>query len=82
MKMYTDAMRRAFHSIEAPKGFAGIELLDNDNFITIRLNEKLFANLDEFAKREAIQYVFLVKKALEDNGAVVLVVRKALGENK
>ena len=80
MQMYTDAMKRAFHSIEAPKGFAGIELLDNDNFITIRLNEKLFANLDEFAKREAIQYVFLVKKALEDNGAVVLVVRKALGE--
>jgi len=78
--MYTDAMKRAFHSISAPPGFAGIELLDNENFITIRLNEKLFANLDEFAKREAIQYVFLVKKALEDNGAVVLVVRKALGE--
>ncbi len=78
--MYTDAMRRAFHSIEAPAGFAGVELLDNDNFITIRLNEKLFANLDEFAKRVAIQYVFKVKAALEDNGAVVLVVRKALGE--
>ena len=82
MPMYTDAMKRAFHSITAPDGFAGVELLDNDNFITIRLNEKLFANLDEFAKREAIQYVFLVKKALEDNGAIVLVVRKALGENK
>jgi hypothetical protein len=82
MKMYTDAMKRAFHSISAPKGFAGVELLDGDNFITIRLNEKLFAHLDEFAKREAIQYVFLVKKALEDNGAVVLVVRKALGEKK
>ena len=78
--VYTDAMKKAFHSITPPAGFAGIELLDNNNFITIRLNEKLFANLDEFAKREAIQYVFLVKKALEDNGAVVLVVRKALGE--
>jgi predicted DNA binding CopG/RHH family protein len=82
MQMYTDAMKRAFRSITAPKGFAGVELLENDNFITIRLDEKLFANLDEFAKREAIQYVFLVKKALEDNGAVVLVVRKALGEKK
>jgi len=82
MQMYTNAMKKAFHSITPPVGFAGVELLDNDNFITIRLNEKLFANLDEFAKREAIQYVFLVKKALEDNGAVVLVVRKALGENK
>ena len=82
MLMYTDAMKRAFHSIEAPKGFKGVQLLENENFITIRLDEKLFANLDEFAKREAIQYVFLVKKALEDNGAVVLVVRKALGEEK
>ena len=82
--MYTDAMKRAFHSLDhyAPKGFAGVELLDNDNFITIRLDEKKFANLDEFGKREAIQYVFLVKQALEDNGAVVLVVRKALGEKK
>jgi hypothetical protein len=75
-------MKRAFHSIAPPKGFAGVQLLDNENFITIKLDEKMFANLDEFAKREAVQYVFLVKKALEDNGAVVLVVRKALGENK
>jgi hypothetical protein len=80
--MYTDAMKRAFRSIAPPKGFAGVELLENENFITIRLDEKLFANLDEFGKRKAIQYVFLVKKALEDNGAIVLVVRKALGENK
>jgi len=84
MPMYTDAMKRAFHSLDShiPKGFRGVELLDNENFITIRLDEKRFANLDEFAKREAIQYVFLVKKALEDNGAIVLVVRKALGEKK
>jgi hypothetical protein len=78
--MYTDAMKRAFHSIRAPQGFSGIEVLDNDNFITIRLNEKTFAVLSEFEKREAIEYVFRVKAALEDNGAVVLVVRKALGE--
>lgn len=78
--MYTDAMKRAFHTIRPPKGFTGIELLDNDNFITVRLDEKIFASLDEFGKREAIEYVFKVKAALEDNGAVVLVVRKALGE--
>ena len=82
MQMYTDAMRRAFHSIHPPTGFSGIELLDNGSFITIRLDEKLFANLDEFAKREAIQYVILVKKALEENGAIVLVARKALGDKK
>jgi hypothetical protein len=78
---YTDAMKRAFHNIVPPKGFS-VELLDNGNFLTIRLNEKSFAKMDEFDKREAIHYVFLVKKALEDNGAVVLVVRKALGEDK
>jgi hypothetical protein len=76
--MYTDAMRRAFHSIQAPKGFKGVELLDNDNFLTIRLDEKNFASLLDSEKREAIEYVFKVKAALEDNGAVVLVARKAL----
>lgn len=76
---YTDAMRRAFHSITPPKGFAGVELVDNEHFISIRLDEKNFASLPEEDKRRAIEYVFRVKGALEDNGAVVLVVRKALG---
>jgi hypothetical protein len=74
-------MKRAFHSVRAPKSFSGIELIDNDNFISIRLNEKSFAVLSEEDKRSAIEYVFKVKAALEDNGAVVLVVRKALGGN-
>ena len=76
---YTDAMRRAFHSVTPPKGFAGVELVDNEHFISIRLDEKNFASLPEEDKRRAIEYVFKVKAALEDNGAVVLVVRKALG---
>lgn len=78
--MYTDAMRRAFHSIEAPKGFKGVELLENENFLTIRLDEKDFARLLDSEKRQALEYVFKVKAALEDNGAVVLVARKALGK--
>jgi hypothetical protein len=79
---YTDEMRRAFHSVLPPKGFAGIELIDNEHFISLRLDERTFANLPEEDKRRAIEYVFKVKNALEDNGAVVLVVRKALGENQ
>lgn len=75
--MYTDAMRRAFHQVEAPKGFS-VELLDNDQFLTLRLDEKRFATLTDESKREALQYVIKLKKALEENGAVVLVVRKAL----
>jgi hypothetical protein len=78
--IYTDEMRRAFHSIPAPKGFSGIELLLNEHFITLRLDEKAFARLLDSEKRQAIEYVFRVKAALEDNGAMVLVVRKALGE--
>lgn len=76
--MYTDQMRMAFHSIRPPKGFAGIELIDNEFFITIKLDEKNFFNLSDSDKRSAIEYVFKVKRALEDNGATVLIVRKAV----
>ncbi len=77
--VYTDSMRRAFHSITPPQGFSGVDLVDNEHFISIRLDEKTFAVLSDEDKRRAIEYVFKVKAALEDNGAVVLVVRKALG---
>jgi hypothetical protein len=76
--MYTDAMRRAFHQVEVPKGFAGVELIDNEFFLSIRLDEKNFAGLLDEDKRAALEYVIKLKKALEENGAVVLVVRKAL----
>jgi hypothetical protein len=79
--IYTDAMRRAFHSVTPPKNFK-IELMDSEHFLTIRLDEKNFASMLHDDKLEAIQYVIRVKKALEDNGATVLVVRKSLdGKN-
>jgi hypothetical protein len=37
--MYTSDMRRAFHSVIAPKGFK-VELIDNEHFLTIKLDEK------------------------------------------
>lgn len=74
---YTDAMRKAFHSIHAPKGFF-LEIIDNDHFLSLRLDEKNLASLSHDDKIEALQYVVRVKDALEQNGAVVLVVRKAL----
>jgi hypothetical protein len=77
---YTDAMRVAFHSVRAPHGFRGIEVVDNEYFVSLRLDEKDFASLSDDQKREAIEYVYKVKAALEDNGATVLVVRKALGD--
>lgn len=75
--MYTDAMRRAFRSLShfAPKGFS-LELIDNDSFITVRASEKSFMSLLDEDKRRAVEYMVRVKKALEDNGAIVLLVRE------
>jgi hypothetical protein len=73
--MYTDAMKRAFRSITPPKNF-GVQLIDNDNFITVKAKEEVFMRLADEDKRSAIEYMVRVKKALEDNGAIVLLVRE------
>ena len=75
--MYTDAMKRAFHNIIPPKNFA-ISLIDNDHFLTIKLNEKMFLHMTHDEKIEAVKYVSLVKNALEMEGAIVLVTREAI----
>ncbi len=73
--MYTDAMRRAFHSITPPKNFA-LQIIDHDHFITVKASEKQFMSLLDEDKRSAVEYMVRVKKALEDNGAIVLLVRE------
>ena len=75
--MYTDKMRLAFHSIRAPKNF-GVTLIDNDTFLTIKLDEKSFVSMTHDEKLDAIKYVSMVKKALEMEGAIVLVTREPL----
>ena len=70
-------MRRAFHSVRAPKGF-GVNIIDNDHFLTIKLDERHFAGLVHDEKIAALQYVVQLKKALEMEGAIVLVTREAL----
>ena len=75
--MYTDAMRRAFHAVQPPKGFS-IQLIDNDHFLTIKLEEKHFAKMAHDDKIAALQYTLQLKKALEMEGAIVLVTREAL----
>ena len=72
--MYTTEMAKAFHSIRPPKNFS-VQLLDNDHFLVVKANEQEFVRLAEDGKREAIEYLVRVKKALEDNGAIVLLVR-------
>ena len=75
--MYTDKMRMAFHSITAPKNF-GVSVIDNDTFITIKLDERSFVHMTHDEKLDAIKYVSIVKKALEMEGAIVLVTREPL----
>lgn len=73
--MYTDQMRRAFHSITPPKNFS-LQIIDHDHFITVKAQERQFMSLLDEDKRSAIEYMVRVKKALEDNGAIVLLVRE------
>lgn len=76
--MYTDSMKKAFRSLDhfCPRGFY-LQLIDNDNFITVKANEKTFMALETVElKRQAVEYMIRVKKALEDNGAIVLLVRE------
>ena len=75
--MYTDKMRMAFHSIIPPKNF-GINIIDNDTFLTIKLDERSFLPLTHDEKIEAVKYITNVKKALETEGAIVLITREAL----
>jgi hypothetical protein len=75
--MYTDSMRRAFHSIQAPKGFS-VTILDNEAFLTVKLDEKQFVRMGHDDKIQALQYVVNLKKALEMEGAIVLVTREPL----
>ena len=75
--MYTDTMRRAFHSILPPNGFK-VVLVDNDHFLTIKLNEYDFIPMNHDEKIKALQYVVQLKNALEMEGAIVLVSREAV----
>ena len=75
--MYTEAMKWAVKSLahHAPNNFT-LEIYDNNMFLTIVASEKQFMNLADGEKRHAVEYMDKVKKALEANGATVLVVRE------
>lgn len=75
--MYTHQMRVAVHSLDShkPKNF-GVQIEDNEHFLTIRAPEKNFMQLTEEDKRKAIEYMARLKAALEMNGAIVLLVRE------
>lgn len=75
--MYTDDMRRAFRSLDhhKPAGFK-LSIIDNEHFLTVSASEPDFFRLDIDGKMQAVQYMMMVKKALEMNGAIVMLVRE------
>jgi hypothetical protein len=79
--MYTLEMKRAFHSITPPPNF-GVQLIEHNVegmfFIEIVADEKKFIRLLDEEKRGAVEYMVRVKDALERNGAIVQVTRKAI----
>lgn len=75
--MYTDEMRRIVHNFTPPKGF-GVNIIDNEHFLTIKLDELKFLKMSHDEKIAALQYVIKLKDALEQNGAIVLVTREAV----
>ena len=70
-------MRKVVHSIIPPKDF-GVQIIDNDHFLTIKLDEKEFLHMVHDDKISALKYVVKLKKALEECGAIVLVTREAV----
>lgn len=77
--MYTDQMRRAFNNLAAPKGLK-VEILDNDDFLVVKVDEMSFMKLDLFHKQRSVEYLLNLKRALEDAGAFVLIVREPIKE--
>ena len=79
--MYTDQMRRVMRSLDhqCPKGFS-VEIVDNDTFLSIRVDPVQLSKLDDFSMRRAAEYLYKLKTGLEDQGAIVLLIRKALGD--
>jgi hypothetical protein len=75
--MYTPQMANAFKSVAhfCPDGFV-LDVVDNEHFITLRASEPNFMRLTGEDKIRAAEYMIRAKKALEDNGAIVLLVRE------
>ena len=78
---YTPAMRRAFNSLTAPAGFVVTVVehnIEGMGFLELVADEKQFFSLSDFEKRRAVEYLVKAKNALEDNGAMVQITRRAV----
>jgi hypothetical protein len=81
--MYTDAMRQAVHSLDnyKPKGF-GLTIresvVEGMSFLTVVIDAMSLTKMSVDDKLKAAEYIARIKFALEDNGAIVQLVREAL----
>jgi hypothetical protein len=75
--MYTVEMATAFKSIVPPENF-GVTILDAEDFLTIQIAPEDIESLLDNQVDAAVKYINDVKKALEEQGAIVYVVREAL----
>jgi hypothetical protein len=75
--MYTLEMATAFKSITPPDNFK-LVVMENDDFLTLVIDPEDIENLSDEQVDPAVKYINDVKKALEDEGAVVFVVRDVL----
>lgn len=76
--MYNVLMKRAVHSLSGycPKNFF-LDIIDETHFLTVRAHEDVFMSLpDVETKAQAVDYMIRIKKALEDNGAIVMLTRE------
>lgn len=70
-------MAKAFKSIVPPENF-GVTILENDDFVTVMIDPEQIESLLDDQVEPAVKYINDVKKALEDQGAIVFIVREAL----
>jgi hypothetical protein len=75
--MYTLEMATAFKSIVPPENFK-VVILENNDFLTILIDPEDIEALSDEQAEPAVKYINDVKKALENEGAIVFVVRDVL----
>jgi hypothetical protein len=78
---YTNEMKRAVHSLTPPKGFhvdIYEHVVEGMSFLEVVADEIQFMKLLDEDKRRAVEYIVRVKDALESNGAMVQVTRRAI----
>jgi hypothetical protein len=75
--MYTLEMATAFKSITPPENFK-LVVMENEDFLTLVIDPEDIEALSDEQVEPAVKYINDVKKALEDEGAVVFLVRDVL----